>query len=398
MRLVLTCLPYYSHLIPAVLAVAKAARAAGHAVAVATAPAMAGHLAGSDVEHLPLPHVRTLDELLADPEFAGSPGMPGAQAESAEDAARARARPGRLTLARAGTLAGIFARDLIEAARQWRPDVIMRESNEFGGYLAAERLGLPHAVLDISPLNAHNLPFVHESLNAQRVELGLDPVDDPWHPNRGLLAGLAPVAWYPESLPVQPIRSYRPAEINARLGHAFAELPDDRPLVLAGLGTIASTIVPETPELLTALVTALGELRCTAVVSVGAGSAAADWSGPRPATVRLVPFVPLATLLGAADLFVSHAGFGGVLLALRAGTPMVSLPLLGDQPATSHRIEELGCGLHVEPARARPAALVEACGQVLADNAFRYRTAGMSRRIMADPGYDVLVEDLTKLC
>ena len=99
MRLLLTCLPYYSHLVPALLPVAEAARRAGHAVAVATAPApaMADRIAQAGVEHLPLPNVPTLAELLADPDFAGSPGMPGAKAESEEDGARARARPGRLS-------------------------------------------------------------------------------------------------------------------------------------------------------------------------------------------------------------------------------------------------------------------------------------------------------------
>lgn len=398
MRALLTSLPYYSHLVSAVLPVAGALRRAGHSVAVATAPAMAETVVGAGVEHLPLPNVRTLAELLADPEFASAPGMPGAAKETPEERASARTRPGRLTLARAGALAGIFARDVVDAGRRWRPDVIVREGNEFGGYLAAERLGLPRAVLDIAPLNAHHLPFVHESLNGERVALGLDPVDDPWHPNRGLLAGIAPRPWYPATLPVHPTRCYRPDEVTTRLPGAFADLPADRPLVLAGLGTIASDLVPEAAGLLTTMVTALGELPCTAVISLGSESAVRDWSGPRPGNVRLVPFVPLAPLLGTAELFLSHAGFGGVLEALRAGTPMVTVPLLGDQELNSRRIEDLGCGRHVEVTGVTSDLLAETCERVLADRTFRYRTAAMARRIGADPGYGVLADDLAALC
>jgi len=393
MRVVLTCLPYYSHMMPVVVPVARELQRAGHTVAVATAPAMADALGRAGVEHLPLPHVRTLEELLADPDFAGSPGMPDAPEEDPGQLARARAQPGRLTLARAGALAGIFAGDVMAAAREWRPDLIVRECNEFGGYLAAERLGLPRAVLDISPFSALNLPFVHDAVNGQREELGLDPVDDVWHPIRGLLAGIIPPAWYPASLPVTPAQSYRPDAVAAGLDRAFADLPDDRPLVLAGIGTVAPVVVPETRQMLTAMVTALGELPCTAIIS-----AESDWPGPRPANVRMVPFVPLSLLLGTAELFLSHGGFGSVQLAMIAGTPMVNLPMFGDQPANSLRVEELGLGVHVDPVDVSPRVLAEACARVLADRTFRYRAADMSRRIMADPGYDVLADELATLC
>jgi UDP:flavonoid glycosyltransferase YjiC (YdhE family) len=393
MRVVLTCLPYYSHMVPVVVPVATALRRAGHTVAVATAPAMGDALARAGVDHLPLPHVRTLEELLTDPDFAGSPGMPDARAQDPGEPARARARPGRLTRARAGALAGIFARDVMAAAREWRPDLIVRECNEFGGYLAAERLGLPRAVLDISPFSALNLPFVHDSVNGQRVELGLDPVDDVWHPIRGPLAGIIPRDWYPESLPVSPTRSYRPDAVTGALDREFADLPDDRPLVVAGLGTVAPVVVPESRTLLTAMVTALGELPCTGVIAAGS-----DWQGPCPDNVRLVPFVPLSLLLGSSELFLSHGGFGSVQLAMAAGAPMVNLPMFGDQPANSRRLEELGLGVHVDPADATAEVLAEACARVLADRSFRFRAAGMSRRLLAEPGYDVLVDDLAALC
>jgi hypothetical protein len=47
------------------------------------------------------------------------------------------------------TLAEITTRemvpDLLAIAREWGPDLIVREGMEYGGCLAAERLGLPHA-------------------------------------------------------------------------------------------------------------------------------------------------------------------------------------------------------------------------------------------------------------
>ncbi|WP_328451888.1 glycosyltransferase [Amycolatopsis sp. NBC_00438] len=382
-RVLLTCLPYYSHLVPVLVPVAKALRKAGHAVAVASAPAMADELARHGVEHVPLPHVRTLEQLLADPAVLASPGMPGAEDEEAADTARAREEPGALTKAFAGPLAGIFARDLIAAAERWRPDVLVRECNEFGGYLAAVKLGLPRAVLDIAPFTAAHLPFLHDTLNAELAALGAAPADDPLRPNDGLLAGVVPAAWYPERRP--SLRCYRTDDPGA---------PDDgfAPLAVAGLGTVAHTVVPEASRLLAAMALALGELPGPAVLSTGPG----EWTGPRPSNVRIVPFAPQARLLGRASLFLSHGGFGGVQEALRAATPMVVLPLFADQPANARRIAELGLGLAVDPAEATPETLAAACSRVLAPG-FGERAAEFARPAGDLPGFDVLAEDLAAL-
>ncbi|MFJ1765697.1 glycosyltransferase [Amycolatopsis sp. NPDC088138] len=381
-RILLTCLPYYSHLVPVLVPVAKALQKAGHAVAVATAPAMADELARHGIEHLPLPHVRTLEQLLADPAVLSSPGMPGAEDEEAADTARAREEPGALTKAFAGPLAGIFARDLIAAAERWRPDVLVRECNEFGGYLAAVKLGLPRAVLDIAPGTAAHLPFLHDTLNAELVALGvLGDQGDPGRPNDGLLAAVVPARWYAD--PVPSLRCYRTDDPG---------VADFAPLAVAGLGTVAHTVVPEASRLLAAMALALGELPGPAVLSTGP----AEWTGPRPPNVRIVPFAPQSRLLGRALLFLSHGGFGGVQEALRSGTPMVVLPLFADQPANARRVSELGLGVAVDPAEASPEVLASACLRVLAPE-FRDRAAEFAGLVRELPGFDVLAEDLAAL-
>jgi UDP:flavonoid glycosyltransferase YjiC (YdhE family) len=393
-RIILTSQPYFSHLVP-VLQVAEALRDNGHTVAVATASAMGEQITSHGIEHLVLPHVRTLAELVADNAFGANPGLPE-EGGPAQPKKRAENDPGPVTTAFAGPLAGLFARDLIEAAGSWRPEVILRECNEFGGYLAAERLALPRAVLDIAPFTSVHLPFLHGTLNAQRVEFGLDTVADDRHANRGLLAGLVPARWYPESLVLPSLRTYQPDPATGVLDRRFAELPDDRPLVLAGLGTVAPAVVPQTPKLLAAMVAALGELPCTAVVSLG-GMKPEDWTGPRPSTVHLAAFTPQRLLLDGAALLLAHAGFGGVREAMYSGTPMVNLPLFADQLPNAGRVEELGLGLRVDPGTLDVATLAQACERVLADSAFRHRAAGASRLMRSEPGYDVLAEDLAAL-
>lgn len=397
MRVVLTCLPLRSHLVPLLAPFAHALRRAGHEVAVASAAGLAELVAECGLEHLPLPRVRTLDQLLLDPEIAGSPGMPDDARETGADDSTVEARksPGRLTEAFAGPLAGVLADDLIEAAARWKPDLIVREANEFGGYLAAERLRLPHAVADIAPHSALNLPFVHGALNEQRVRLGLDAVADVRHSYRTLVAGFVPQEWYPSQL--RTGRTYRPSPVAGpdRLPAEFAELPSDRPLVLAGFGTLAPTLIPELTSAQEMLVTALGRVRCEAVVALGGDPD--DWTGPRPDNVRLVAHSPQRSLLRHADLFVSHGGFGGVFESLLTGTPTVVLPLFSDQPDNARRTAELGLGAEVDLGTATPESLAETCASVLADPAMRLRASGMARRLHAAPDLDDLAADVGAL-
>ncbi|MCA1225368.1 glycosyltransferase [Saccharopolyspora sp. 6M] len=394
MRVVLTCLPFRSHLVPLLAPCAHALRRAGHRVAVACAAGMADVVAECGLEHLPLPRVRTLDALLRDPAVSGSPGMPEHAEATGSDRTTVEARraPGPLTRAFAGPLAGVLADDLIGAAARWQPDLVVRECNEFGGYLAAERLGLPHAVLDIAPHSALNLPFVRGAVDEQRVRLGLDPVDDVRHSYRTLVAGVVPQEWYPPEL--RTARTYRPVPVAGadRLPAEFAGVPGDRPLVLAGFGTLAPVLIPELAAVQGLLVEALGRVRCTAVVALG--SDPREWRGPRPGNVRLVERTPQRALLHRADLFVSHGGFGGVFESLLTGTPVVALPLFSDQPDNARRTAELGLGAEVDLGTTSPAALARVCAEVLGDRAVRDRVERMSRSLRAAPDLDALAADL----
>ena len=70
MRVLLTSLAVYSHVLPMV-PLARALQAAGHQVTVATGPALADDLDGLGVPHLPLPTVLSPTEMASDPAFAG---------------------------------------------------------------------------------------------------------------------------------------------------------------------------------------------------------------------------------------------------------------------------------------------------------------------------------------
>jgi UDP:flavonoid glycosyltransferase YjiC (YdhE family) len=94
---------------------------------------------------------------------------------------------------------------------------------------------------------------------------------------------------------------------------------EDRPVVLLTLGTVINDA-----DLLTKLISSLGEVDVNVVVTHGTefDAAAIDRSRVHP-----VGFTPLAQLLDYADVVVSAAGSGTLLATLASGLPSVLLPL-----------------------------------------------------------------------
>jgi hypothetical protein len=392
-RIVLTSMPVYSHLVPLVVPLAQALERAGHDVAVAAGAIMGGELDRRGVRHLPLPRAVSAEEAAKDPEFARSIGLgpDGVPLPEPEPIDRGEAF-GRLF---AGLYAIRSAEDLIDALDGQVPDLIVRESTEFGGYLAAERLGVPQAVLDRVPLVPTRHPGLARRLNESRAALGLPPVEDATALTDSPWFGVMPEAWYPEELRSPAVRHYRLAAPPDQepLDPAIAALPADRPLVLASLGSNTGHMLPD-DTILERIIETLGTLPCSAVVALGEHNKPEDWTGPRPGNVYLTSFVQQRLLLPACDLFLTHAGANGIREALTAGVPMISVPLFADQPVNAARVAELGLGLTVDPDDIAT-TLATAGRRVLDDPAFRRQAHGFQRQVLALPGMDRLITDLT---
>jgi MGT family glycosyltransferase len=149
--------------------------------------------------------------------------------------------------------------------------------------------------------------------------------------------------------------------------------PGDRPLVLASL----STEEQDQLALLRRLVAALGRLPVRGLVTVGPVVDPARLDPPD--NVAVERFVPHAAVLDRAELVITHAGHGTVLAALRAGVPLVCVPMGRDQYDVAARVSYHGAGI-VLPADASVAALADGARRVLAEPAYasaarRLRTA-----------------------
>ncbi|MEV4732964.1 glycosyltransferase [Saccharopolyspora sp. NPDC049426] len=390
-RIVLTAMPAYSHLVPLLLPVGRQLRDAGHDVRVATSEAMAETIEQAGLRPVVLPDLVTMRDLAADPQRFGAKGL--------TDVAERRGTEtlGVTPEVFGGNFIGVLGRHFGEKLLEHveRPDLIVREATEFGGYYAAEKWGIPNAVIDISPM----APFgdVLDEINAGRAHFGLDPVDDPWQPMSAFRAGVVPETFYPDGARLESAHHYRIPDGDAqRLDPAVADLPD-RPLVLASLGSNAPMMLGERPQLLDTIIEALGKLPVTGVVALGANRDPGEWTGVRAENVHLTSFVQQQTLLPACDAFITHCGFNSTRESLYAGVPMVGLPMFAEQPNNAARITEIGAGLAFNIEDVSVPLLHEAVSRVLEEPSFRSAARGAQRRVMALPPLSQIAADLEEL-
>jgi MGT family glycosyltransferase len=295
--------------------------------------------------------------------------------------------------------------DLLAVAAQWRPDIVIRESMEYGGAIAAERLGIPHASIAGNGYAAVDSPDVHyfpgnrlmvaEPLARHRAEHGLPPDPDVEMPFRHLHICFTPPAWDGEAA-LRPrnavfLRHTTTAAPDARAPEWLDELAD-RPTVLASLGTVFN----KHPGVLEAIVEGLRDEPVNLIVAIGRDQDPARF-GAQPAHVRIEHYVAQPLVLARCDVFVTHGGFNSVKEALSEGVPMVLVPITADQPYCAARCAALGAGCVVDPAARSAEAVRDAVREMLRDGGYRERARAFQAEMVALPGLERAVQLVEEL-
>ncbi|MEU7153131.1 glycosyltransferase [Streptomyces sp. NPDC045456] len=382
----------------ALLPLARALAGAGHDVTVVTTPEVAPVFAADPV---------TVEPSLPRIDF-GSDWQEEAEEPTDADGVSDEDRHLRMLLDRLVGDMAVESHDVLaELARTVRPDVIIRDGMDFGACLLAERLGIPQLPIPAGTVNILDPELLLPGINKlrERLELPLQEKAGSLYPYGRF--DYLPAAFSFARFPAT-VLAYRQSTVvdrTAGLPGWVAELPTDRPLVFAAVGTalpMFREVLPEgaplpvgmtdPSEQLGTIVAALSQLDCTAVVATGGITPA----GAEPAShVHLTDRLAQPLLLECADLFVTHGGYNSVREAVRTGTPMAVLPNFGDQLPNAQRVQELGLGRHLTDTA--PEAVAAVCREIL-DNrgiAARIRQAQLASLALPDVGQ--VVDDLEKL-
>ena len=379
MRVLVTLLPAIGSLHPLV-PLARALLDAGHQVRFACAasfrPSVAEH--GFDVD------AAGIDFLFSSPDY-----FPKLVAEAGVDMPDMARLTGHER--HAWVTDNLFIRaaarrmlpDVLALAESWRPDVIVRESSEFSGCVAAEAIGIPHAsVAAAADAALDRRDLTAAALEPLRSAAGLAPDPTAEMIYRHLHLSFMPASFFGSEArfpaTTRIVRHVDAPRPQLAIPAWWERLPD-QPTVLASLGTVFF----RTPGLYEAIVAGLGHEKLNLAIGVGhENSSSARWPAPN---LHVEPILPLPALLPRSTLFVTHGGFNSVKEAVSAGTPMLILPIASDQHYSADRAEALGIARVVRPHERTPERIREQALAMLAEPAYRDRAAALAAEMAALP-------------
>ncbi|WUH98259.1 activator-dependent family glycosyltransferase [Spirillospora sp. NBC_00431] len=301
--------------------------------------------------------------------------------------------------------------DLVEFARDWRPDLVIWDPLAFAGGIAAMAVGAAHARL------MFGLDVIAQARAAYLAAMAARPPalrDDPLAEWLGpVLAGYGcafteeavvgqwTVDPVPPSvrLPVGGLRvpmRYVPYNGLAAVPR-WLRTPPERRRVCLTLGRSFREILGGDRASVGELLDSVADLD----VEVVATLTGEQLEGVRqvPGNVRLVDFVPLDVLLPGCAAIIHHGGSGTSQTALAHGVPQVIVPArMLDNQLKSERVAEAGAGLCApDPDRITAAELRKMLERVLTEPSFAHNAARLAREMAAAPSPREIVPALERL-
>jgi UDP:flavonoid glycosyltransferase YjiC (YdhE family) len=381
MRVLFTSLRVPSHFLPLVPFI-DACRRKGVDVAVAAPADLADQVARTGARLLPFDH-------------PGDAGL-GPIWAKLKDTPEERRGPIVIGEIFAGLCASTALPGLMKTITEFQPTVIVRESQEYAGLVAAEKNGIPHARVDITARTQESGIFdmATPSLEAHRKAVGAEP-----DPKGEQLRRESAFTLFPASLEAPdagrgPVKRFRPARREA------APLPAywpgrEGPFVYVTLGTMMGNM-DESKSLFNVVLDGVRGLPIRVLLTIGK-DLPTDALGDVPANVRVERFVPQDDVIPHAAAVVCHGGSGTMLGTAAAGVPMVVVPMFADQPQNAERVAALGAGLALPKGRATPESIREALSRLLAESSFRDVARNVATEMAALPLIDEVVAELEKL-
>lgn len=261
---------------------------------------------------------------------------------------------------------------LREAIEEWRPELVVRESAEFGAAVAAELHELPQVCVGIgvAEMERYVLSVAQSNVDTLRRSYGLSA------PNR---YGETPhYTLFPAGLDGDPFPALRfrdPAWVRSTGGDAF---------VYVTFGSVAGAI-PMVTRVYGEAMEALAGLDAEVLVTIG-HAADPGVVGIPPPNVRIERWVDQNDVLRRATVVVCHGGGGTTLGALAAGVPLVVVPLFSsDQYVNASRVAATGAGVGVAP-EARD--IREGLDKVLGDQSYGRAACALADELAGHPSTD----------
>lgn len=153
---------------------------------------------------------------------------------------------------------------------------------------------------------------------------------------------------------------------------------DFKDLVLVSFGTVISNFKPEFVE---TIAEGLSQVPAKVIWKYKGNLSLLPQNMSK--NIRIVPWMQQNDLLGhsATKVFFTHGGLNSILEGAYHGTPMVVLPLFGDQPANAMKVHEAGIGVILDLQSLTPIEVTNAITEVLRNPRYTENAARVSKLI-----------------
>ncbi|OZF07432.1 hypothetical protein CH300_05650 [Rhodococcus sp. 15-1154-1] len=246
----------------------------------------------------------------------------------------------------------------VAAVADVEPELILREPCDYASAIAAVRSAVPVATVGISP----GLADISGLRMASRV------IED-YAPGVTTTLEAAP---YLTRFPGDDPTGYPDTRRYGFTIDLDARTEQNPPLVWLTMGTV-NTQLENIRGTWDAAVTALADLDVSVLASTGRGGSTVRGTD----RMEVVDWIELQDILSRASVVVCHGGSGTTLATLAAGVPLVTVPMIADQPTNAAMVESLGAGITVAPSSPGAGLTVE--------DAPRLRRA--IHDVLTDPSY-----------
>lgn len=161
----------------------------------------------------------------------------------------------------------------------------------------------------------------------------------------------------------------------------FAELEGEKVIVIS-MGTIFN----RQQEVYNMCIEALKDFDGKVVMSIGKYTDPADLD-PIPDHFIVRPYIPQLELLKIADLFVTHGGMNSTNEGLYFDTPLLVIPMGGDQFLVAAQVEKTGAGLKLDKKELSSAVLRQKIEEIINNGSYTAGAADIGRSLRDAGGY-----------
>ncbi|MGW0499664.1 nucleotide disphospho-sugar-binding domain-containing protein [Streptomyces sp. NPDC003007] len=413
-RILIAVAPLTAHLYPSI-PLAWALQSAGHEVRVASNTSLAGEITAAGLTAVDLgertsPPAPVTDTALA--RFSDALGF-----EAGSDFDQLWRATGYYLLAAYGRYhpdeegRQELADHLVEAARNWRPDLVIWDPACPVGSVAARESGAASARMMWGP---DYFGWIRHRL----VERMSDPASGVSAETDPLAALLAPVFGrfghdFSDhllfgDLTLDPIPAQLPRPAGVRripmrwvpyTGAApvpqWLSQPPSRPRVCLSLGVTGRTVRDGRDPRITAAFEAVAGMDVEVLATVNAAQVG---DGPVPENVRTFDYVPLTQVMPTCAAIIHHGGFGTFFAAAVHRVPqMVVMEELGSALTSTRYLEARGAGVALPSDGLTAEQVGDGLSRMLTEPSFRQGAAAVYADLTAAPGPGEIVPVLERV-